>query len=53
MSDRTLWPAIIGGVGSRVSGKANFLAARELIKFTYFSLRPAARRVSLDALANC
>jgi len=27
--DRTLWSAIIGGVGPRVSGKANFLAARE------------------------
>lgn len=28
--DRILWSAIIGGVGPRVSGKANFLAAREL-----------------------
>lgn len=29
--DRILWSAIIGGVGPRVSGKANFLAARELL----------------------
>jgi len=49
--DRTLWSAIIGGVGPRVSGKANFLAARE------FSHRLAriyrCRGAPLDALANC